>query len=134
MLQVVPKTVGEFEIYAIEWQLFDVIICHKEIQATKIGFQENQLKFLAIMETGNLNTSFKFSNQDVYEDNEVFFSEIKSGSLKVKNTSKTMLLKNGYVTCSHPLLVNFENTKLFDTLARMQEFQLPIEMRMCLEG
>lgn len=44
------------------------------------------------------------------------------------------MIKNAFISCSHPLLVNFENTKLFDELQMQSTFELPIQMRMCIEG
>lgn len=45
-----------------------------------------------------------------------------------------MEIRNAYISCSHPLLINFENTKLFDSLGPDQRYELPIEMRLCIEG
>lgn len=81
MLTVTPKTIGEFEIYAIEWELYDFIICQKDIKATKIGFSNDTLKFKAIQETSQCETSFKFENHDIYSENVVYDSEIMKGSL-----------------------------------------------------
>lgn len=67
-------------------------------------------------------------------DKEVYFSELIEGTLRIQNQSPTMELKNAHVSCSHPLLVNFENTPLFDSLAPNSAFDLPLQMRVCMEG
>jgi hypothetical protein len=45
MIKVTPTACGQIEIYAIQWELFDVIVCSKEIQGRQIGLNEDTLKF-----------------------------------------------------------------------------------------
>ena len=43
-------------------------------------------------------------------------------------------MKNAYVACSHPLLINFENTLLFDSLTAGETYSMPLLMRLSIQG
>ena len=62
----------------------------------------------------------------------MIFSECKNGFIKVKNTSSEYSMRHAFVSCSHPILFNFENSFLFDELAPNQEHDFPIQMRASL--
>lgn len=54
--------------------------------------------------------------------------------LRIRNCSDKFILKDAFVSCSHPLVFNFLNERLFDELAPGQQFDLPIQMRAALVG
>ena len=54
--------------------------------------------------------------------------------LRIRNCSSEFKIKNAFVSCSHPLVFNFENEHLFDELPPRGEFDLPIQMRAALVG
>ena len=57
---------------------------------------------------------------------------MKEGHFRITNSSQTYSIQNAYVACSHPLLVNFENTCLFRSLDKGNSFDLPLTLRACL--
>ena len=74
------------------------------------------------------------NNHDIYENQKLLYTESKQGVIRVKNCSDTMKMKNAYINCSHPMIFNFENQKLFDELAPGQSFDLPISLRCSIIG
>lgn len=76
----------------------------------------------------------KLEGQDLKQDIRMIFSECKNGVIKVKNTSSVYTMRHAFVSCSHPILFNFENSFLFDELAPNKEYDFPIQMRASLRG
>ena len=72
--------------------------------------------------------------QDISTNKKLLFTEDKSGVIRIKNCSKTMAIKNGYINCSHPMIFNFENTRLFEEIAPDQVFDFPIKLRASISG
>jgi hypothetical protein len=141
LLRVIPTKEGDFVLKKIEWELFEVVKCSRELtglsvvnsQGKKIG-GEMSLKFKAIEESGECETQLVVKGQEIDKDRRIIFSECKKCIFRVKNLSKKFKIKNAYVTCSHPLLFNFENQKITEYLEEGSSFDLPMDMKVNLIG
>ena len=136
LIQVVPESVGDFEIQNIQWELFDVIQCKKKLQSSSSakGKPDSYLKFKIIEASTECEAELILSNQDIKSDKVLFYSEQKEGILRIRNCSSTTKLRQAFITCSHPMLFNFQNLLLFNELDPSGTFELPIQMRAPLIG
>jgi len=54
--------------------------------------------------------------------------------LKIRNCSSAFELRDAFVSCSHPLMLNFENQLVFKSLAPGKDVDLPIQLRSSING
>jgi len=92
------------------------------------------LKFKVIDASGECDANVVLNGQDLQRDWRMIYSECKKGVLRIRNCSSEFKIKDAFVSCSHPLVFNFLNDRLFDELAPGQQFDLPIQMRAALVG
>jgi hypothetical protein len=95
---------------------------------------ELALKFKAIETSGECVSQIIFRGQEIEKDQRLIYSECKDCVLKLSNMSLNYKILNAYVTCSHPLIFNFENKKITDELGERETFELPLQMKANLKG
>lgn len=98
------------------------------------GKPDSYLKFKIIEASTECEAELILSNQDIKTDKVLFYSEQKEGFLRIKNCSGTTKLERAFITCSHPMLFNFQNMFLFQELDPSGTIDLPIQMRAPLIG
>jgi hypothetical protein len=139
-LQVTPKTTGQFEIQRVEWELFDIVRgCHslEGLEPINVGTsgkrpaENDSLKFKVIEESGEIEANLTVQSQNLNQDLNMIYTECKEGAINIRNMSNYQI-KNAFVSCSHPLMLNFENKMLFDWLDKGQEMNIPIKLRVSL--
>lgn len=134
VLRVVPLQSGDFEIERIEWELFKVVRCSRQLSgfsevdagARPPRSEDCSLKFKVIEASGECDANIVLHGQDLQRDWRMIHSECKKGVLRIQNCSSRFKIKDAFVSCSHPLVFNFLNDHLFDELAPGQNFDLPI--------
>lgn len=140
ILQVTPKTTGQFEIQRVEWELFDIVRgCHslERLEPVSVGTsrkrpgENDSLKFKVIEESGEVEANLTVQSQNLSQDLNMIYTECKEGAINIKNLSHYKI-KNAFVSCSHPLMLNFENKMLFESLDKGQEMNIPIKLRVSL--
>lgn len=141
LIQVVPQKPGDFVVKKIEWELFEVVKCSRELKGLSFVNSKGQrldgemaLKFKAIEASGECQSDLIFQGQEIDKDQRLIYSECKDCVLKITNLSNQFQIKNAYVTCSHPLIFNFENQKVTDMLNQGESFELPLHMKANLIG
>ena len=92
------------------------MVCTHTLQGTKIGLNENSLRFKIVEESGECQLNVKFENE------KFIYSECKTGQILISNVSEKFKISNAFISCSHPLLFSFENTKLVESLDPGKEF------------
>ena len=69
----------------------------------------------------------------------MIYSECCNGSIVIKNVNEGKLIRSAFISCSHPLLCNFENDRMdfgpgsvsgAKELAYGEEFAMPVKVRM----
>lgn len=140
ILQVTPKTTGQFEIQRVEWELFDIVRgCHslEGLEPINVGTsgkrptENDSLKFKVIEESGEIEANLTLQSQNLHSDLNMIYTECKDGAISIKNLSEYQI-KNAFVSCSHPLMLNFENKMLFGSLEKGEEVNIPIKLRVSL--
>lgn len=123
VLRVVPLQSGDFEIERIEWELFQVVKCSRQLGPAPVEEGEAKkaadmsLKFRVIDASGECEAKIVLDGQDLEKDWRMIYSECRKGVLRIRNCSSQYKMKDAYVSCSHPLVFNFLNEHLFDELA-----------------
>ena len=124
----------------MEWELFDIVRgCHslEGLEPIKVGTsgkrptENDSLKFKVIEESGEIEANLTVQSQNLNQDLNMIYTECKEGAINIKNLSNYQI-KNAFVSCSHPLMLNFENKMLFDSLDKGQEVNIPIKLRVSL--
>jgi hypothetical protein len=145
ILQVVPLQTGDFEIKRVEWELFGVVRCARElgsggenaagVQASKKAQASDMaLTFNVIEASGECEATLALDGFDLHREQKLLLSEVRQGKLQIRNCSPTFKIKNASVSCSHPSMLNFENKYLFQELGPDQTFELPVKLRAALVG
>lgn len=93
--------------------------------------ENDSLKFKVIEESGEIEANLTVQNQNLSQDLNMIYTECKEGAINIKNLSKYKM-ENAFVSCSHPLMFNFENKMLLESLDKGQEMNIPIKLRVSL--
>jgi len=93
--------------------------------------ENDSLKFKVIEESGEIEANLTVQNQNISQDLNMIYTECKEGAINIKNLSKYKM-ENAFVSCSHPLMFNFENKMLLESLDKGQEMNIPIKLRVSL--
>ena len=82
-----------------------------------------------INESGEIATAMTIDNQELQHEVQMIYTECRNTAIKLKNLSPKFRIKNAFLSCSHPLVFNFENRSLLDSLDAGQEVLIPMKMR-----
>lgn len=74
------------------------------------------MKFKIVDKSGECESHLILSDIDLNVNNKMIQSECRDGFIRIKNLSEEFEMKNIFISCSHPLILNFENLKLFSSI------------------
>lgn len=139
ILAVTPTREGTLELKSVEWELFDLVKCSKDLSSlsttSKSKTVNSMLKFKVIESSAECSVSLNFDPKVSQSDDHKFeLSECREGFAVFKNNSRNLRLKNGFFTCSHPLLFNFDTKQIFDEVGPESEVKVPMVFRAGLLG
>lgn len=130
---------------SVEWELFDVARCSHTLSpdgqrlGKRLSLTSDSLKFKVIEPSGEIESKLELSGVDLTNDNCMIYSECCNGAIKIKNMSRGMRVRSAFISCSHPLLCNFDNSRMdfgpgsdsgAKELAYGEEFAMPVKVRM----
>ena len=96
--------------------------------------EKQPLKFNIVEASGECKMEFLLDGQDITKNKNVVHYECRKGTIRVTNMSSTYSAKNCFVSCSHPIMLNFLTRKLFDELKPNESIDIPITLRAGLLG
>lgn len=141
LLKLTPIQTGELTLENIQWELFEVVRCSRPLfQMAIVGAGkrsrevEQPLKFNIVEASGECKMEFLLDGQDLTKNRNIVNYECRKGTIRVTNMSSTYSAKNSFVSCSHPIMLNFLNRKLFDELKPNASIDVPITLRAGLLG
>lgn len=142
LLKIVPMKTGELVFHRITWRLFDVVFCHHLLSPTeqpcgkRLSLTNESLAFKIIEASGDIDVELKLNSLDLGRDS-LIYSECCDGKLVITNKTAGMKVCSAFISCSHPLICNFENVradfgpdKEKKELAAEESFEMPVQLRM----
>ena len=129
---------GELIFNRVTWRLFDVAFCHHILSpkeqpcGKRPSLSDDSLKFKIVEASGDIDVELKLDALDVVRDT-LIYSECCDGKIILTNKTDGMKVRSAFISCSHPLICNFENVrvdfgpgKAKESLGTGESFEMPV--------